>query len=261
MAVWNPIGEGIQPSNGGDGRHGGVFLQSIHVADRAAQPVAGQREITRGVLTGEGRGLDCWAMSLPTRRFRNKPTAFWCIGSGSIEVAVIGNAIGEPILLDCAGLESRSIARSTGYGAGLSELVSVLQVYPLRHVAALAEPLCRASAADPGAEAPPGRIIVASRGGSRLICDADAQVARSVALNFRRLGLRLCALDCEVCARASLAAFLGETARGDEGCRDLDPLAAVSVAPEIEADALRMGARLAVPVGLALGYLGWLVDA
>lgn len=200
-------------------------------------------------------------MSLLSRRFRSKPTAFWCIGAETIDVAVIRDAIGEPLLLACAGVDSRFVARGPRHAPGLFELSVLLEARSLPHVVALGESFCRM--VDGGQVGAPeeGRMQVAAVADDGLVCDADVSAAAAIVSDFRALGLRLRALDCGPCARLNLAAFLGEQARPADAPAQLDPLAAVSVAPEVEEDALRMGARLVVPVGLALEYLGWLGDA
>jgi hypothetical protein len=209
-------------------------------------------------------------MLLRSWRFRSKPVAFWCIGADTLDVAVIRSALGEPLLLACAGLDGRAIGKKAPHGAGLFELSMAVQSRSLAHVAALDGVFCRVfeqDAADAACEQ--GRVRVAADTDNGLVCDADVVVAMAIAASFRRLGLSLTAIDCAPCAERSLASFLGQQAAATVGAgavvnaaaSRLDPLAAVSVAPEIEEDALRMGERLAVPVGLALGHLGWLGNA
>jgi hypothetical protein len=93
-------------------------------------------------------------------------------------------------------------------------------------------------------------------------CQAEADVALLVRERFRRARLELVRLDCEGCARLALASFLGTTVApsADGRLRDPDPLSAVSIVPECESAAAELGGRLAVPVGLALAWFGY-VDA
>ena len=209
-------------------------------------------------------------MLLRSWRFRNKPVAFWRIGADTVDVAVIRSALGEPLMLACAGLDGRAFGRKALHGAGLLELSMAVQSRSLAHVAALDGEFCRVFEQEGTAAAcEEGHVRVAADCDNGLVCDADATVATAIALSFRVLGLSLTAIDCAPCAERNLAAFLGEQAVATPGVDGLantaaprlDPLAAVSVAPETEEDALRMGARLAVPVGLALGHLGWLGNA
>lgn len=209
-------------------------------------------------------------MWLRLSRYRNKPVAFWRIGADSVDVAVIRSALGEPLLLACAGLDGQAVGRKTVHGAGLFELSMAVQSRSLAHVAALDREFCRVFEQDGSVAAcEQGHVRVGTDSDSGLVCDADAAAAKAIEVSFRTLGLRLTAMDCAPCAERNLASFLGEQAAAAPGtdvpantaAPRLDPLAAVSVAPEIEEDALRMGARLAVPVGLALGHLGWLGNA
>ncbi len=187
----------------------------------------------------------------------------------------------------CAGLETRAVAGTAPpHGAGLFELSGLMPAAATLHVAALGSSLCRL--VDPSEIAEPcgsGLLRVAAANDESLVCDADQAAATQVALSFDALGLRLLALDCAPCAELSLAAFLGEQRRTCDsdvelpgsnartelrggGARDalhrsegqMDPLAAVSVSPDYEDVAVAMGARLVVPVGLALAHLGWLGD-
>jgi hypothetical protein len=198
-------------------------------------------------------------------RYRNKPVAFWRIGADTVDVAVIRSALGEPLLLACAGLDGHAVGRKALHGAGLFELSMAVQSRSLAHVAALDREFCRVFEQDGSVAAcEQGHVRVGTDSDNGLVCDADAAAATAIEVSFRTLDLRLTAMDCAPCAERNLASFLGEQGAdvpANTAAPRLDPLAAVSVAPEIEEDALRMGARLAVPVGLALGHLGWLGNA
>jgi hypothetical protein len=199
-------------------------------------------------------------MALQMGRFRNKQVAFWCIGADSIDVAVVRNAVGEPLIEACAGVDCLSVGRRPPHAAGIFDLAGLVSARGLGHVAALGPTLSQLASVEGGPQEPvAGRIRVAVPRADGLLCDADEAAATGIAESFRVLGYRLIALDCAACAELSLTAFLGDHTNADQSTPD--PLAAVAVSPEFEETAVAMGERLAVPVGLALEHLGWLGDA
>jgi len=221
-----------------------------------------------------------------------RSAAFWRLSAATLDVAVLARGVGEPLITACAGVEARWTAGGGGPAVGLSELAAAVDAGRLRHVAALGDEYCaladsaRAEEAESGEHrfgasirdtGAPGaqRVSAPVAGVEPYVCTADAQVVGSVCRRFEAAGLRLERLDCAPCARFALAAFLGAplavgqaglagagaTVAPDwQGARQAgqaDPLAAVSVAPECEASAAELGARLAVPVGLALAWFGY----
>jgi hypothetical protein len=223
------------------------------------------------------RGRSAWR--------RGRSAAFWSFSPASLEVAVLERCVGEPLVTACAALEARWLAGGDGPAAGIVELCAAVGAGRLAQVAALADEYCSLAAGHSGdgssdrADADsPALVRVAVAGGEPFVCSADAVAVAHVRERFAAAGLRLQRLDCAPCARLALTAFLGapapsvldygaaggevatvfeRTFTGAPRAAPLDPLAAVSVAPDCEDAAAALAARLAVPVGLALLWFGY----
>lgn len=195
---------------------------------------------------------------------RVRRAAFWYLAPDRIVAAVVARGEREPVLEACAASYSAAVEGSR-FAPGLLEIAWVLGCEDHVHVAALAAPYCRLESAEAEAGASPagvapsagapaaGEKVAAVRGAEGLRVCADAVAVSQAAAMFRRARLRLVALDCEPCALASLADALGS---GDaEGARR-QHLSAVAVMPESESSAEALGEDLAVPVGLAVAWLG-----
>ncbi len=197
---------------------------------------------------------------------------FWHLSRSGLVAAVIEGADEEPLLLACADAQgSLGCADSTAHGLlvcpGIAELALLLRAAGLPQVAALSAD-CGAvvrvagSESDPaGAGDPaPGTVQVrlsaaagmVAGGPEDLVATAPRQLVAGVKTLFSACGLRLVELGLAEIAADNLAE-LSPPGNGES----VDPLMAVSVAPGCEEQAGRLGSRLVVPVGLALGRMGF----
>jgi len=222
--------------------------------------------------------------SLPSLRTRR--ATFWLLAPDRLVAAVFSRSEDEPLLEACAASYARAAAGFC-FAPGIAEVAAALGVEKQAHVAALGASFCRLreTAASPAAAATeagrPRRAdseqeeerVVAVLGREGLAVHAESRAVLQAAHLFRRSGLHLLALDCEPCAMASLAEFLGTdpgAANAPELVLDSAPLtgafaenptrrqalSAVSVRPEAERAAEALGEDLAVPVGLAVAWFG-----
>jgi hypothetical protein len=208
-----------------------------------------------------------WSLGFSRRRGR---TAFWLLGSRRLAVAVLEPTTDEPLLVACATLVLDEAPAGDDFAPGLLETAAAAAALRVPHVAALDREWCRldldgSRAARRAAGDDPGTAYLDVEGGEGVVVASRAAVARA-AERFRSAGLRLASLDCADCALLNLAAYLGrapdcDAARVIEEASTLDPLTAVSVAPECEAPAARAADSLGVPVGLALRRFGLLDHA
>ena len=182
---------------------------------------------------------------------RREPVAFWHLGAETLVVAVLKRSDDEPLLLACAAVHAKALAWCAPFSPGLLEASLACAAGRRLHVAALDTVHLAAGDGDVVEIASPAGAIRAAR----IVIDGAAA-------NFRAAKLRLVTLTVEPVARAALARFLGESSDRAAGGRGLagDPLAAVSVAPDCEAQAAALGGLLAVPVGLALLAFGVVVE-
>jgi hypothetical protein len=207
-----------------------------------------------------------WPFGFSRRRGR---TAFWLLGSRRLAVAVLEPTTDEPLLVACATLVLDEGPAGADFAPGLLETAAAAAALRVPHVAALDREWSRVLASDaaPAARGDESETVLVDVDGAT---DLRAAVTRSAvaraAERFRSAGLRLASLDCADCALLSLAAYLGRSPAADvaallEEAAALDPLTAISVAPECEAKAEHATELLAVPVGLALARFGLLEDA
>lgn len=194
---------------------------------------------------------------------RARRGAFWLLAPDRLVAAVVARGEHEPVLEACAATYATSTAE-VPFAPGVVEVAWVLGVERCAHVAALAADFCRfepetsgdgshaTGVGGTGAEACGSRRAAVADGEGVALRAEERAVARAASL-FRRAGLRLVALDSELCALATLVETLGVS---DPGQGRRRPLAAVAVRREAEAAAAAIGEDLAVPVGLALGWLG-----
>lgn len=191
---------------------------------------------------------------------RSRRAAFWYLAPDRIVAAVVARGSREPVLEACAASYAPSVAGAS-FAPGVLEVSWVLRCERLVHVAALASSFCRLEQledGDPGAwgtavsQEPARRQAVADDVRDYQVWGSEAACAEASEL-FRRSRLHLLALDCEPCALMSLADALG-TADPDDARRQ--HLSAVAVLPESEGAAEALGEDLAVPVGLAVSWLG-----
>jgi hypothetical protein len=192
------------------------------------------------------------------------------LGSRRLAAAVFVRTSDEPLLVACSALSVDGGEARDDVAPGLLETAAAIGAIGLPHVAALDDEWCtlETGQGQEGAAAIPGddRIVVAARGWSDLQVRASRSAATSAIARFADAKLDLVALDSAACALLGLALHLGRAVTADAErtlaeARDLDPLTAVSVAPECEGAAARAGGLLAVPVGLALVRFGRIADA
>jgi hypothetical protein len=178
---------------------------------------------------------------------RRQPVAFWHLGVETLAGAVLAAGDDEPLLIACAGVRASAIAWSGPFAPGLLEASGALGAAARLHAAALDGKYLDCEGVD--------AVEIALE--SESIRVARTAIDRAVA-SFRAAELRLVALTTEPAARASLVRFLGEarTLSGNGKSLAGDPLAAVSVAPDCEAQAATMGELLSVPIGMALSAFG-----
>ena len=207
-----------------------------------------------------------WTLGFSRHRGR---TAFWLLGSRRLAVAVLEPTTDEPLLVACATLVLDEAPAGDDFAPGLLETAAAAAALRVPHVAALDREWCRldfgdeSRAARRAASDDPAAATVDLDGG--VVVASRTAVVRA-AERFRSAGLRLASLDCADCALINLATYLGRASDSDaahaiEEASTLDPLTAVSVAPECEASAARAADSLAVPVGLALLRFGLLDHA
>jgi len=197
---------------------------------------------------------------------RARRAVFWYLACDRIVAAVVSRAEREPVLESCAASYASAVSGSF-FAPGMLEIAWVLGCEKDAHVAALASSFCRVEAAgdacpevagedddEPAVETVRGERLAALSGSKDAvrIWARENAVAQAAAL-FRRARLNLVALDCEPCALTSLADALG--ARDGDGARR-QHLSAVTVLPDCEGAAEAIGDDLAVPVGLAVAWLG-----
>jgi hypothetical protein len=200
---------------------------------------------------------------------RRRRTAFWLLRPHGLTVAVLEPTTDEPLLVGCADVVVDAPGRSDDFAPGLLETAAAARALELPHVAALDSGWCtlQHGEAESGCEGASGTdLVVAVEGTSNL----RVVVSRSLVLGtVRRFGaarLKLSALDAAPCALLNVAIHLARVSQSDAPIgaveeADLDPLTAVSVAPECESEASRVGRALAVPVGLALARFGLVAHA
>lgn len=197
---------------------------------------------------------------------------FWHLSRSGLVAAVIEAADEEPLLLACADAQASlggadSTARGLLVCPGIAELALLLRATGLPQIAALSADcgaVVRAagSGSDPAgaADLAPGtvRVQLSAAAGmvagshEELLATAPRQLVAGVKTLFSACGLRLVELGLADIAADNLAE-LSPPGNGET----VDPLMAVSVAPGCEEQAGRLGSRLVVPVGLALGRMGF----
>jgi hypothetical protein len=186
-----------------------------------------------------------------------------------LAVAVLEPTRDEPLLVACATLVLDETPGASDFAPGLLETASAADTLALPHVAALDDAWCRVEASTEDAATglllagATDSTLVEVQGRPELRVIASPTATARAAERFHAARLRLIALDCAGCALLSLASSLGrasatEAAAVIEEAKTLDPLTAVSVAPECEAAAARAAEALAVPIGLALAHFGGL---
>ncbi|RMF24641.1 MAG: hypothetical protein D6760_02870 [Deltaproteobacteria bacterium] len=215
-----------------------------------------------------------------------RKAAFWHFGVGRLVVAVLERGTPEPLLLACAGATGKGPGR---FAPGLIECCRAVCATDLPHIAYVGVEASRLTKADGRGDSgvprprfaeapataglqdgsvgvggdggrppraiwgPPGvEICVPVEGGDGMMAECESAAAYEILELFEESDLGLAAIDCADCALLSLAEYLapaGET-------QVVDPLAAVSVAPECESAAVDLGEALAVPIGGALVRLG-----
>ena len=196
---------------------------------------------------------------------------FWHLSRSGLVAAVIEAADEEPLLLACADAQASlgggdSTARGLLVCPGIAELALLLRATGLPQVAALSADcgaVVRAagSGSDPAGagDLAPGTVRVqlnaaagmVAGGHEELVATAPRQLVVGVKTLFSACGLKLVELGLAEIAADNLAE-LSPPGNGET----VDPLMAVSVAPGCEEQAGRLGSRLVVPVGLALGRMG-----
>jgi hypothetical protein len=176
---------------------------------------------------------------------RRRPIAFWHVSQDQLVVATLRPGEDEPTLLSCAGVRAVWYGRGSAICPGLLDVARCGAGSAWLHAAALSELAGATIDLD---------IEVDCEG--RIARYARAVIAE-VRAGFETAGLRLATLQAEPWARVQLLRFLGGSAerRSADRCLADDPLAAVTVAPECEAQAAALGPHLAVPIGLGLAYL------
>ena len=175
----------------------------------------------------------------------------------------------EPLLVACADIAVETRGPRDDFAPGLLETAAAARALRLPHVAALDARWCRLLGGDVDVEreAPAdAEIVMRVEGASGLRVAATRTAVVGAVQRFAAARLQLAALDAAPCALLNVAIHLARVSHGESAAEgfdeaDLDPLAAVSVAPECESDASRAGRALAVPVGLALGRFGLIAHA
>lgn len=177
---------------------------------------------------------------------RRRPVAFWHLARSRLVAATLRPSDDEPLLLTCAAISAEWHGASRAICPGLLELGLVVAAGVESHAAALDEQ----EAEDGGSG-----VRVEWADGS---AGFSATVITEVVSGFARVGFRLAALRPAPWARGQLTRFLGAAVASPPADRRLadDPLAAVTVAPDCEAQAARLGPLLAVPIGMALACFG-----
>jgi hypothetical protein len=207
-----------------------------------------------------------WLRNFGRRRGR---TAFWLLAPRRLVAAVLEPTADEPLLVSCATLALDEAPCGSDFAPGLLETATAAAALGLPQVAALDRAWCRiarrrGATEDTDADDVAEAVYVDVRGADGLRAFAAKAAIANAEARFRGAGMRLVALDCADCALLTLAAYLGRGSDADvtatiEDAHALDPLTAVSVAPECERAAAHAADVLAVPVGLALARFG-LVD-
>jgi hypothetical protein len=197
------------------------------------------------------------------RHRRRRRTAFWLLLPEALSVAVLEPTSDEPLLLACAEITVGTRPSPEDFAPGLLETAAAARALDLPHVAALGGGYCRLERCSPAPALAAGELSVPVHTRDDLIAVASSAAIGRAVERFAGARLELAALDAAPCALLNLARYLARggcsDAVADAAHDDLDPLTAVSVAPECERDAARLGHGLAVPVGLALAHFG-LVD-
>jgi hypothetical protein len=207
-----------------------------------------------------------WLRNFGRRRGR---TAFWLLAPRRLVAAVLEPTADEPLLVSCAALALDEAPSAADFAPGLLETATAAGALGLPQVAALDREWSRIGVpgnASAAAGAPPDGddadvVAVDVYGAERLRAFAPRVAIANAETRFRGAGLRLVALDCADCALLTLAMYLGRGSETDivatiEDAQALDPLTAVSVAPECERAAAHAADVLSVPVGLALARFG-----
>jgi hypothetical protein len=179
-------------------------------------------------------------------------------------VAVLEPGAEEPLLLRCASTAVLAEPVAAAFAPGLLDTSQAVACDELRHVAALDATLARLIDSADGAGLAEDAVATAAAAGgddgglvlrpvsgagwtAEPMVAAERWAVEATVAAFERAGLVLESLDAAACAEATVADLLGLPLSSP-----LDPLAAVSVAPECEQAALALGVDLVVPVGLAL---------
>jgi hypothetical protein len=209
-----------------------------------------------------------WLRTFGRRRGR---TAFWLLAPRRLVAAVLEPTADEPLLVSCATLALDEAPCGSDFAPGLLETATAAAALGLPQVAALDREWSRiasrgAAVAEGEGEDGTETVCVEVRGADGLRAFAARPAIANAEARFRGAGLRLVALDCADCALMTLAMYLGRGSDADlaatlEDAHALDPLTAVSVAPECERAAAHAADVLAVPVGLALARFGLVAHA
>lgn len=202
-------------------------------------------------------------LALAKYRHRRR-TAFWWLRPDGLSVAVLEPTTDEPLLLMCSEVATSSSGNPEDFAPGLLETAADVRALDLVHVAALDSAYCRLNDAKAVAEreaTSTGEVSVPVQGRPDLRAVASRAVIASAVRRFESARLQLVALDAAPCALLNLAQHLARTTHAEldgelANGADLDPLTAVSVAPDCESTAARLARVLSVPVGLALGRFG-----
>jgi hypothetical protein len=216
----------------------------------------------------QGARTMSWLANFGRRRGR---TAFWLLAPRRLVAAVLEPTTDEPLLISCATLALDEAPSGSDFAPGLLETATAASALGLPQVAALDREWCRirarggaTRATETSEDAAADVVTIDVHGADGLRAFAAQAAIANADARFRGAGLRLVALDCADCAFLTLAMYLGRGADADvaatiEDAHTIDPLTAVSVAPECERAAAHAADVLAVPVGLALARFG-LVD-